>query len=209
MAWVAVGSAVVGGVLNYAGSKKAANAQQKASQAAIDEQRREYDQTRQDQMPWLQAGTNALGMQQKALGGDWSGFQNSPDYAWALDQGLKGVDRSAAARGNLYSGGHTADVMNYAQGLASQNFGNYWNRLAGMAGQGQTAANNLGSYGMTMANNIGGYLNNIGNSQANAYNNQYNTFGQMAGVLGGALNNWWQGRGPGGTTGGIMNIPKN
>ena len=79
MSWGAViglGAAVIGGV----GSSKASKAQEKAAQRAGDaqlqaaretvaEQRRQYDQTRADQAPWMQAGENALSVQQEMLFG--------------------------------------------------------------------------------------------------------------------------------------------
>ena len=59
-----VGSAVVGGIASNRAAGKAADAQNAGNNAAIAEQRRQYDQTRTDMMPWLSAGTGALGQLQ-------------------------------------------------------------------------------------------------------------------------------------------------
>ena len=137
--------------------------------AAIEEQRRQYDQTRQDQMPWLNAGTWALDQQKAVLQGDYSGFQNSPDYAYARDQMVQGLDRSAAARGRLYSGGYGVDMASHLNGLANQNINNYYGRLSGLSGTGQNTASGLGQLGANMATNIGNAYGNIGNARASSY----------------------------------------
>jgi hypothetical protein len=119
---------------------------------------------------------------------DYSSFFNSPDYQFALQQGQQGVDRDAAARGALYSGGHTADVLKFGQGLASQQFNNYTNRLASLAGVGQTAANELGAYGQNTANSIGNLMTNAGNARASSYLQQGQIQGQKIGAFGNAFN---------------------
>lgn len=191
MPWGVAVAAVVGA---YGASRQAragergANAQERASQQATEEQRRQFDLTRQDMAPWLQAGTDALSQQQAFLSGDWSGFQNSPDYKWALDQGFKGLDRGAAAGGNLYSGGMDADRMALGQGMATQYANNYWNRLAGLSQTGQVTANQLGGYGQNMANQVGGNLMNAANARASSYANSANAWAnygnQLAGLAG-------------------------
>jgi len=187
MSWAMVAGAaitVVGGVISSKQANKGNKAAAAGQQASIDEQRREYDHSRQDQLPWLQAGQDALGRQQAFLNGDMSGFENSPDYKFALDQGLKLSDRSAAARGSLFSGGHSADLMQLGQGLAQQNANDYWNKLAGRAGQGMTTAQNLGGLGANMATNIGNAYANIGQARQSSYNNNAQltagAFGQMS-----------------------------
>lgn len=195
MSWVAVGTVAVG--LYSANQQKqaakgAANAQSRAADAATEEQRRQFDLTRSDQMPWMDAGKSALTQMRALNSGDFSSFKQSPDYQFAFDQGLQGLDRSAAARGSLLSGGHSADVMQFGQGLASQNYGNFYNRLSTMAGQGQATATNLGGLGMTMAGNIGNNLTNAGNARASAYSSIGDTNGQLAAGLGGTFNNWYQ-----------------
>jgi hypothetical protein len=191
MPWGYVAAAVVsayGANQQSKAGKAGAKGQAQAAADATAEQQREYDQTRQDQMPWLQAGQDALTRQANFLNGDWSGFENSPDYKFALDQGLKLSDRSAASRGSLYSGGHSADLVQLGQGLATQNADNYWNKLAGRAGQGQTTAQNLGGLGMQMANQIGQNGMNAANARASSYANTANAWGnysnQLAGMVG-------------------------
>lgn len=201
MPWGIAAAAVVGAYSanqqSRAGEKGAA-AQQSASQYATDENRRQFDATRRDMQPWLTAGTDALGQQQAFLNGDWSGFQNSPDYKWAVDQGFKGLDRSAAAGGNLYSGGADADRIALGQGLATQYAGNYYNRLAGLSGTGQTAANNLGSLGQGYAMQNGQNAMNGANARASSWANSANAWSNYANQLVGAAGQWAGNRGTGG-----------
>lgn len=175
--------------------ERGAQAQQDAADAATAEQRRQYDLTRQDQMPFLDAGYDALRRQQQALDGDWSGFENSPDYLFALQQGTQALDRGAAARGGFTGGGADADRIKLGQGLASQNFGNYWNRLAGRAGQGQSSATNLGGLGMQMASNIGGNMMDAANARASSYANSANAWGNFGNQAAGAFGSWYGGLG--------------
>lgn len=180
-------------LLGNRGERRAADAQAQAQQAAIDEQRRQYDQSRQDMEPWRQAGMDGLSRLQGLLTNPNS-IQDSNAYQWRLGQGLQAQDRSAAANGNLFSGGHSADLMRFAQGEASQEYGNQWNRLAGLAGVGQTANSQLGALGANMAGNIGNSLGNIGNARASSYSNQANNWGQFATGAMGQINDWYRGR---------------
>lgn len=53
---------------------------------------------------------------------------NDPSYQFRLSQGLGALEASAAARGNLKTGGHLKDFQNYAQDYASQEWQNAFNR---------------------------------------------------------------------------------
>jgi hypothetical protein len=204
MSWGAIAGAAIGVVGNYLGNKgneRGADAAAGAQYAAIEEQRRQYDQTRQDMAPWLAAGREGLGGLQQLLANPDS-IQNSTAYQWRLGQGTQALDRSAAARGGLFNGGHSADLIRFGQGEASQEFGNQWNRLAGLAGVGQTTASNLGSLGANMAGNIGNALGNIGQARQSMYQQQGQNNANLAYGIGGAFNNWYQGQranNPGGT----------
>ena len=217
MSWgivASAGAAIVGGALSSSASKKAAKSQQQSADAATAEQRRQYDLSRSDQMPWLSAGSSALGQMQALNSGDFSSFNASPDYQWTLSEGMKGLDRSAAAKGRMYSGGYGEDLTRYAQGAASTQYGNYYNRLAGLAGVGQTTASGLGILGANSANQIGNNMQNAADARASGYANSANAWGNTAGQLGtiganyfgsktssapSASSNWYTGTGAGGS----------
>lgn len=200
-------------------AKDAANASQNATDASLAEQKREFDINQQNQAPWLQTGKSALSMLagmyglnsdgsgQAANAPDYSAFYNSPDYQFALQQGQQQQDRTAAANGTLFSGAHTADAIKFGQGLASQQFGNFYNRLAGLAGVGQTAANQLGAYGQNYANAVGNLnMQNAGNQMSSIYDraNATSNFANGVAGLGGALTGYYMNRPQTTSTSGLL-----
>lgn len=175
-------------------SDNATKAQTQASQATIAEQKRQYDLSRSDQMPWLNAGKENLGYLGQLNSGDYSKFYNSPDYQYGLSEMTKNMDRTAASRGRLYSGGYGEDFGKAMQGYATTNYNNFYNRLSNLAGVGQTAATNLGSLGQNYANAFGTAQNNIGNARASGYANTANIYGNAATNISSAAGDWWGSR---------------
>jgi len=166
------------------GAGKAADASERAAQLQVDEQHRQFDITQGNLAPWLQAGNWGLGKQQDFLKGDFSGFESSPDYKYALQEGTNSIDHSAAARGGLFGGGHTRDLTRFASGLATQNADNYYNKLTGLSQTGYNTGNSLGALGANMATNIGNAYQNAGNARASAYTAQGNANANMWNNLG-------------------------
>jgi hypothetical protein len=147
-------------------------------------------------MPWLNTGKENLGYLNQLNSGDYSRFTNSPDYKYGLDEMTKNMDRSAAARGRLYSGGYGEDFGKAMQGYATTNYNNYYNRLSNLAGVGQTAAQNLGGLGANYATNAGNGMMAAGNARASGYANQANVWGQTANQLGGLAANYFGNKQP-------------
>lgn len=187
MSMVAVaigGAAIIGaGASIYAGNK-AAGAQKSAANSAIAEQDKMYGLNSANAQPYLNAGANAVNLQNQYLAGDTSGFDNSPDYKFAVQQGTKQLDAGATANGNLWGGGADADRISLGQGLATQYANNYWNKISGVANQGNQASAALAGVGMNTANQISGQYNNIGQSQASSYANQANATNNLLGQFG-------------------------
>jgi hypothetical protein len=120
---------------------------------------------------------------------DQSRVQMDPGYAFRQQQGVNAIAASGAAAGNLGSGNLGVALQNYGQELGSQEYGaayqraygsqldqfnsqlsaqnNQFNRLSGIAGTGQTTANQLGGAGMNMAQGVGNTLMNSANNQSN------------------------------------------
>lgn len=140
------------------------------------------------------AGTNAPGAGAYGTGApNYNAFLNSPDYLWALQQGQQGLDRSAAAGGSLFSGGRLKEAAQYNQGMATQQLGNFQNRLASLAGIGTTANNNVSSALNSAGNNISQGLMGMGDARASGYTNAanarqagYNQLFSLAGNIGSA-----------------------
>jgi len=194
MPWGVAAAAVVGAIASNNAANKGAKASQRATDANIAYQQQRDAQARADNMPFLQGAYGALNRQNAVLAGDYSGFQNSPDYKFRFDQGLQAQDRSAAARGGLFSGGHQADLIGYGQGMAAQGLNDYWAKLAGMAGQGFQAASNLGQWGQQSASNVGNALTQNGMNRASSYAQQGDNWAQAAGAAGNAFAYWNQNR---------------
>lgn len=166
------GAAVVSAGASYLSGKKAAKAQKDAAYQQVAEQRRQYDQTRADYAPWRAAGESALArLTGEVTGGGTTAFTKTPGYDFRLSEGVKAAERSAAARGLLASGATMKAVQRYGEGLASDEYGNWWNRNAGLAGVGQAATDSTTQAGMNATNNITGALGQAGNARASSYAN--------------------------------------
>ena len=97
---------------------------------------------------------------------EYQGFQHSPGYQTQLDQGNASVNALAGAHGGLNSGRTLQDLATFNQGLANQDYGNYFNRLMGMVGGGQAAAGNQANAGGNYAANASNSLASKGNAQS-------------------------------------------
>src|SRR3546814_12279519 len=60
-------------------------------------------------------------------------------------------------------------VQRYGEGLASADYGDWWNRNAGLAGVGQQATNATAQAGQNAANNVSGAYQTAGNARASSY----------------------------------------
>lgn len=186
--------AVGGTVYSADQQRKAGKDAARGAQAGADLSQAQYELQRQDRLPYMESGRNALAQLDRLNAGDYSGFTQSPDYQFALEQGIKGVDRSASARGTQFSGGQLASLANYTTGLASQNYGNYYNRISQLAGLGQNAAAGVGNAGMQYAGQAGGYMADAANAGAMARIGAASTYGDLGEQLSGAFGRWQQGR---------------
>lgn len=142
-----------------AAAKKAGRAMGNAAQQTIDKQQGIYDHSMGLAQPYYDAGTGALGQLAALNSGDYSGFENSPDYLYARSQMQQGLERGAAARGGLYSGGTSVDLATAMNGIASQNLGNHRSSLMALATMGQNQSQYMGqlgqSFGSQFANAMG------------------------------------------------------
>ncbi len=163
MSWVAVAVGVGSMAAGIYGSKKAADAQSDAAASAAGTQRYMYDQTRDDQAPFREAGVNALGQLTDLSGLEGAGareaavnqFYQDPGYQFRFGEGQRALQNSAAARGDLFSGNTGRELVGFGQGMGSGEYGNYYGRLENLAGIGQTATNQLGTLGAGAAGRIG------------------------------------------------------
>jgi hypothetical protein len=138
-------------------------------------------------------------------------MQNDPGYQERLNIGKDILERSAAARGGVLTGGTAKALDTYGQDYASNEYGNVYNRalqgfqtnynqynndqnnvfnrLSALAGGGQTQAAQLASAGQNAANNVSSNLLNTGSQIGQQYNNA--GAANASGIVGGA--NAWNG----------------
>lgn len=161
-------------------SSDAISAQTAGASQADATQMAMFNQTQANEQPWLQAGASALKqMQDPKFQQNFSmaDFQADPAYQYDLDQGQQAIERSAAAKGGLASGGTLKDLTSYAQGMASNEYQNAYNRynndnttnynrLATLAGAGQTATSQVNAAGTSTANNVSQTEAGLGNADA-------------------------------------------
>lgn len=184
-----------------AAANHAADLQHQDSQEALDFQKQQYNTSQQQMAPWLQAGqgglsalqfglgtggaANGSGVGQASLLTPYSGQfnaptglteQNDPGFQARLQLGTDAIQRSAAAKGGVVTGGTAKALNTYAQDYASNEYGNVYNRalndfttkynvyntdqanqynrLAALSGVGQTTANQLSNAGQAASNNV-------------------------------------------------------
>jgi hypothetical protein len=104
---------------------------------------------------------------------------NSPDYLAAQQEGMKALDRGAAARGALYSGGADADRISFGSNLASQQLNTYRNALSGLAGMGLGAQGSIADIYGQRANVATGAGNAAANTAMQRGANWQNTLGNL------------------------------
>lgn len=192
-------------------------------------QKQIYEQSRADFAPYRESGTANLNQLNTLLGiggntgaADYGRFKTAdftpemfkagmdPGYAFRLSEGLKAVDRQAAARGGLISGNALKASQMYGQEAASQEYGNAFNRYQTIRGntlspfqsgaaagqsaaamQGQLGANFGSAGGQALGANSAAYgafgqgASGIYGNQGQAANQAYGAYGQgVTGTLG-------------------------
>ena len=208
--------ASLGGATEEATGGGAAGAARDAAQAANAAAERDlalrtrmYEEGVARQQPFYQAGVNALpqyvsGIQEGGelvRGFNMGDFTTDPGYAFRLSEGQKGLDRQAAARGGLISGGALKAATRYGQEMGSQEYSNAYNRfrdtqglrrnaLAGVAGYGPTAATSMNAAGQNYATGAGGVISGQGETSANALLAAQQARSSSYGQLGSALSKY-------------------
>lgn len=225
-----VGSSVIGAGAGLYGSSQASRAQKSAANAAANaqvaaaersaqEQRAMFERQVELQEPFREAGLSAQNRLLTLLGLEggeatdpnfgrytrnfsMADFEADPGYGFRMSEGMKALERSAAARGGLLSGATLKGIQRFGQDLASNEYGNAYaryqanrnaqiNPLQGILGQGQTSTNVLTGAAGDVGRGVAGTYMNAGNAQAAGYTGagQARASGYVGGVnaLTGAL----------------------
>jgi len=233
-----VGAAVVGGVISSRASSRAASTQAnaatqsaalqaEATREQIAAQERMFERQIELQEPFRQAGVTALN-QLTPLATEYTPFgmeqfEADPGYQFRLSEGMKALDRQAAARGGLISGAALRGAQRFGQDLASQEYGMAFDRyqternallnpLQSLAGVGQTATNRLsgaaGQTGANLSNIIGqgataqaGAIGAAGQARASGYMGQANALNATLGNISNIAGQYYAAQGPYGFSG--------
>ena len=97
-----------------------------------------------------------------------------PGYAFRLGEGTQALERSAAARGQLFSGATGKALQRYGQDYASNEFMNAFNRLGSIAQSGQGATSAIGGAGQNYGNQATQTIQNAGAAMATGQRNAGN-----------------------------------
>ena len=205
-----LGSVISGGA-GLLGAGMQANAAREAAQGIADANissnqlmARINEQNRARQEPFYQAGLSALPAYTQGVmpGGNLvrpfaeSDFKTDPGYGFRMSEGMKGLERSAAARGGLLSGATLKGAQRFGQDIASNEYNNAYNRyvgnqatqrnaLAGLTGFAPTASSAMqagdtayGSNAANLASNTANAMAGAGATRASSYGNALAGIGQ-------------------------------
>ena len=124
-------------------------------------------------------------------------FEADPGYQFRLDQGNQAIERALAAQGKTLTPEALKAMGEYNQGMASQEYGNAYNRynidntnlfnrLASLSGMGQTASGQMMGVGQNYGNNFSNLQTGLANTQMAADQagmaNNSSMFGTLAGL---------------------------
>lgn len=181
---------IIGTVAGAVLSKRSADKQEKAIRAQAERdialRRQMYEEDVARQEPLRQAGLTAMNQLAALYSPETGAFFKAPTinelmmdpgFSFRLAEGEKALARQQAARGRYLSGGAIKAGQEYAQGLASQEFGAASERermrreaatnvLSNLAGYGPTAAAQMGMGGRAYSQGAAGAYGDIGAAQA-------------------------------------------
>lgn len=197
--WVA-GAAVVGTVggalISSNAASNAADQQAQGEANALSEQAREFDTTQANEAPYLAAGKTALSQfaTENDTPLDTSKVQLDPGYQFGLQQGQQAIDRQTAAAGGRISGAALKAAAQYGTNYATTGYSAAYdranqartdrlNRLAALAGIGQTATSNVNAAGANTANATSALMTAAGTNAGAATLAQGNIWGNATNQL--------------------------
>jgi hypothetical protein len=131
------------------------------------------------------AGTGATGTP------DYSNFFASPDFQFRKQQGDQAITRNQAALGGLASGNTGLALVENSSNLAGGEYGNYFNRMAALAGIGQSAVNTQTQAGLQTASNVGNAAIAGANARASGIASGTDAWGNALGTAAGVGYNYF------------------
>jgi hypothetical protein len=198
-AWMLPAALIGSSLLGASSSRSAAKAQASAADRAAELQQQQFERQVELQAPFREAGLRALNKLEGAADYTPFGmqqFQADPGYGFRMTEGMKALERSAAARGGLMGGATGKALQRFGQEMGSQEYQNAFNRyqaersarlnpLQSLAGVGQTSTNALGAAGQNYATGAGEALGAGAQARASGYMGMANA---VSGGLGQYMN---------------------
>ena len=196
---VGAASSLIGGAQQAKAAGQAAKAQTKATKATIAAQEKALERQIGLQEPFREFGVNAMPEYAKASEYTPFGmpqFEADPGYAFRMSEGVKALERSAASRGILQSGGTLKDITRFGQDAASQEYQNAFLRyleerrqklapLEYRIGLGQTAAGNIAGDVGVSARGVGQLTTSLGDIRSAGIMGRSNAFtNTLSGISG-------------------------
>jgi hypothetical protein len=196
LAGIAVGGAtLVSGYMQGEAAQDAAAIQGQASEAGIQEQRRQFDKVQELLKPYAEAGTGALAGQQAFLGlkgpeaerAAIERIQGGQTFQALQQQGENALLQSASATGGLRGGNIQGALAQFRPALLSSLIDQQYGRLGGLTTLGQNAAAGTGAAAQTMGTNVTNLLGQQGAAAAGAEIAQGKAFGAIPSAISGGL----------------------
>lgn len=202
-----VGGGLLGAAGDYLTARDAGKAQERAAQVAAggyEEGARliaeQQARTEESLRPFVTGeGGPASFQKQQALSGAlgpeaqqaaYDEYVESPGVAFLRERGMRGIEQNAAAAGGLYSGNTMKALSEFNQGLALQDFNNYYNRLGSLtgvslnavqaqAGVGGQAASGQAQFQSAAGSELGAGILGKAKTYQSAYENIGSTLGNV------------------------------
>lgn len=171
---ITVGGSLVMANQQRQAAKGAANAQERAAQAGIAEQRRQLEAMQSMLAPYVGAGNTAITGMQNLSGAGGSDAQQqavaaleqSPQFNALVQQGETGILQNASATGGLRGGNVQGALAQFRPQMLSQLIDQQYSRLGNLAQLGQASAAGVGSAGIQTGQQTSNLLGQIGQFQA-------------------------------------------
>ena len=153
--------------------KRAAEARERGITEGVEEQRRQFDVTREDFAGFRERGGLAGEREAEFLGlrgreaeeAALAGFTESPGQAFLRERGLRAANRAASVSGELGGGNILEELQRRGIGFAGQFLGERKDRLAGVAGRGLQATTAGAGFGGQISANIANLLSGRGEAR--------------------------------------------
>jgi hypothetical protein len=175
-------ASIAGGVIGSKGAKDAGKASAAGMERGAGYLQNFGQQLRSDFEPYVASGRNAL-----ARLDDPNAFEASPGYGFVRDEALDAVKTQQNALGRLASGNTLAALSDRAAGLASTEYGNWWDRTSNLAGMGLNATGNQASIGANNAGNVANLFAGAGAAKGSGIAGAADAWGNTLSDIGGFI----------------------